>query len=179
MHRFQIELHFLPVRSPSNALQGPCVTLLATSRIQNPNTKTATAQGRWCSVSPSHHPTSAACPMTNTENTMDTAPTTMNGLRRPNRLVHRSLIWPTRGCTKSPESGPHSHMTLAHACGIPSCCTYGVSSDSCRAHPNWMPPATDATLSSCRSGTRSGGRALNRRCCWRWGRLASGFAILL
>ncbi|GMP80622.1 hypothetical protein CsSME_00035647 [Camellia sinensis var. sinensis] len=50
----------------------------------------------------------------------------MNGLRRPNRLVDRSLKWQTRGWTKKPESGPQSQITLAYLWGIPSSCTYGV-----------------------------------------------------
>jgi len=117
---------------------------------------------------------------------MQTAPPNINGLLLPNRLVHRSLKCPTNGWTRRPERGPHNHIMLAHACGIPSCCTYGVRRESCKAHPNWIPPATDATRRSFVSGTRSLGRGLIRtvvdeegrgldRWCWRW---VSGFAIV-
>ncbi|CAN1334394.1 hypothetical protein LINPERPRIM_LOCUS36379 [Linum perenne] len=41
--------------------------------------------------------------------------------------------------------GPHSLMSAAHSYGIPSSCTYGVRSDSWRAHPNCTPAAIEAT----------------------------------
>lgn len=165
----------IPVRSASRALQGPWVMLLATSRIQKPKTNTAMALGLTPPPrSPSNHPMSAAWPMIRTETAIDAAPAAINGLRRPNLLVQRSLMWPTSGCTTRPERGPHSHIILAQACGMPSSCTYGVSRESCRAQPNWIPHATDATRSNCLNGTLAlagGCRALPR---WR---SASGFAI--
>lgn len=143
------------------------MTLLATSRIQNPTTKTATALGRVPPRSPRIQPRSAECPMMRTARTMDKAPPPMNGRRRPKRLRQRSLVSPTKGWTSSPERGPQSHMMLAHAWGIPSSCTYGVNRDSCRAHPNCIPHATDDTRKSLRSGTRGAaaacGGALPRR----------------
>ena len=45
--------------------------------------------------------------MMRTATTIGNAPPIINGLRRPKRLVQRSLKWPTRGWTRSPESGPH------------------------------------------------------------------------
>lgn len=127
--------------------------LLATSRIQNPNTNTAIALGRLASVSPNSPPMSAAYPINKTAIQIAAAPATINGLRRPNRLVQRSLRWPTSGWTTRPERGPHSQMILAQACGIPSSWTYGVRRESWRAHPNCIPPATDATFSSFLNGT--------------------------
>lgn len=156
----------LLVRSARRARQGPWVKLLATSSSQNPTIKAAIARTFFSPLSPNNQPISAEKPMINTAIMIDTAPSTINGRRRLNRLVHRSLMCPTKGWTSKPESGPQSHIMLAHAWGIPSSCTYGVSSDSCKAHPNCIPPATDATRRSSLNGTlsRAGSRLSPRLC---------------
>ncbi|KAH0464566.1 hypothetical protein IEQ34_007352 [Dendrobium chrysotoxum] len=128
---------------------------LLSVRSQNPTTNIAIARGRTTASagSPKIPPISAACPISRTDNAMTTAPPIMKGRRRPNLLAHRSLMTPTRGCTKSPESGPQSHTKLANECGIPSSCT-----ESCRAHPNCTPLATTVTCKSSRSGTLASSR---------------------
>ncbi|KAF5809470.1 hypothetical protein HanXRQr2_Chr04g0157531 [Helianthus annuus] len=89
----RILLEFEPAKSASNALQGPCRVLFATSRIQNPMTKMAMARGLLGApiLSPVETPMSAAYPIRNTAMATNIAPPAINGRRRPKREVHRSL----------------------------------------------------------------------------------------
>lgn len=80
-------------RSPRKARQGPWSMLLATSRIQKPMTKNATARGRvfFERSSPMEYPMSAAKPMRKTAIATAIAPAKIKGRRRPKREVQRSL----------------------------------------------------------------------------------------